>query len=225
MEQKEIESIKEAGIKVLDDPMAVNHLIAPIREVYIMSGLHRSMTEERLAEECVVTAGMLYSDIKQDRKYKDLRIQEISYCFKNGFKGRLTKTVDDFVTYKTLIGWIEAYVNHYDYKCAIEAIYNRSIPPEKQIPVHQMTEQEIKTAIWEAFKEYKEYKRQEPETTQVKVSRPISIAEAIKLPITCIDYGGFRLKWMRENNYAKADESLANAFERILRNGEKWEKL
>ena len=82
-----------------------------VTEVYIVSGVHRTLTKEAFAEEITFATDYLLNAIGSEPRYRQLRSSELRLCISEGLKGRLC---DDFgyPTTKTILRWIEAYSVH-----------------------------------------------------------------------------------------------------------------
>ena len=82
-----------------------------VTEVYIVSGVHRTLTKEAFAEEITFATDYLLNAIKSEPRYRQLRSSELRLCISEGLKDRLC---DDFgyPTTKTILRWIEAYSVH-----------------------------------------------------------------------------------------------------------------
>lgn len=234
MDEKFIILMKDNGSKIVTrekvngqlqtivNPAAENKIREKITLLFIKVGLQRSMDGDRFSQEVQLAAHSLLEDIVADSKYWGLRIEEIEYCFNNGLKGRLSDDKDIVVSYKTIIRWLEKYVSHPVYRDAVTSIRNRPVPPERQIAPHKTTEEDIKKSISEAYKDYVAYMSAgvKKATDGIK-----TLGEAIGMPITCMDYGGIRRRWLVSNGYANEGDSLANIFEKARRNGGKFVKV
>ena len=80
-------------------------------EVYIVSGVHRTLTKEAFAEEITFATDYLLNAIRSEPRYKQLRSSELRLCISEGLKGRLCDDLG-YPTAKTILRWIEAYSVH-----------------------------------------------------------------------------------------------------------------
>lgn len=90
---------------------AKQHLAKLATEVYIVSGVHRTLTKEAFAEEISFATDYLLNGLTSDPQYKPLRASELSLCISEGLKGRLCPDLG-YPTTKTILRWIEAYSVH-----------------------------------------------------------------------------------------------------------------
>lgn len=80
-------------------------------EVYIVSGVHRTLIKEAFAEEITFATDYLLNAIKSEPRYRQLRSSELRLCISEGLKGRLCDDLG-YPTTKTILRWIEAYSVH-----------------------------------------------------------------------------------------------------------------
>ena len=90
---------------------ARQYLAKLVTEVYIVSGVHRTLTKEAFAEEITFATDYLMNEITADPRYKPLRASELRLCISEGLKGRLCPDLG-YPTTKTILRWIEAYSVH-----------------------------------------------------------------------------------------------------------------
>ena len=81
------------------------------KPVYIVSGVHRTLTKEAFAEEITFATDYLLNAIKSEPRYRQLRSSELRLCISEGLKGRLCDDLG-YPTTKTILRWIEAYSVH-----------------------------------------------------------------------------------------------------------------
>ena len=60
-----------------------------VTEVYIVSGVHRTLTKEAFAEEITFATDYLLNAIRSEPRYRQLRSSELRLCISEGLKGRL----------------------------------------------------------------------------------------------------------------------------------------
>ena len=82
-----------------------------VTEVYIVSGVHRTLTKEAFAEEITFATDYLLNAIRSEPRYRQLRSSELRLCISEGLKGRLCDDLG-YPTTKTILSWIEAYSVH-----------------------------------------------------------------------------------------------------------------
>ena len=82
-----------------------------VTEVYIVSGVHRTLTKEAFAEEITFATDYLLNAIKSEPRYRQLRSSGLRLCISEGLKGRLCDDLG-YPTTKTILRWIEAYSVH-----------------------------------------------------------------------------------------------------------------
>ena len=229
MDKKFIKVLIEEGTPICDlaPEKALTILNNEIMTVYVMNGLHRSMQPESFKEEVRACAATMYKEFTTDRLYKSIRDKELSYIFSNGMKGRLGTDKDIVLTCKSLLRWVEGYITHAERKQAMSDYIDDKAPKPAQLPRHELTDEEIKQKVTDAWADYVGYKRSkclhvEKDGTFETVR---TIGDAISMPITCLDYGRIRLDYLVRNGYASETDSLVNVFERAYRNEGRFEKV
>ena len=90
---------------------AGKYLAKLVTEVYIVSGVHRTLTKEAFAEEITFATDYLLNAIRSEPRYRQLRSSELRLCISEGLKGRLCDDLG-YPTTKTILRWIEAYSVH-----------------------------------------------------------------------------------------------------------------
>lgn len=235
MDAMEIKCLISGGtpIKSLAENTALTLLNNQVTAVYIKVGLHRQMSQDRFNEEVKFCAAQLYREILTDKKYSTLRDKEIPYLLSEGVKGRLGADKDIVVTFKSLLRWIEGYVNHQSRKEAARLYDEEREPAPIALPKREWRDSDSERIISKAYAEYKEYKarltnqKKEVGRTLPTGCRAIGdlMSEAMDAPNSLADYGKLRTSWLVSQGYAKEGESLASVFERALSNGDKFIKV
>ena len=234
MDRNFIKIMIEEGTKFSDLPQEKAFVLLnnQLVEVYVKNGLHRTMTDEKFNEEIKIGAGMLYKDITEDKVYRTIRDTEFHYIFSEGMKGRLGADKDIVITHKSILRWLEGYVNHIERKETARMYFDERKHAPKQLSVHEMTDDDYKRSINEVFKEYCEYRRKLEERSKAMesgVKRKLldfhTIGDVLGPPIGLNDYGGFRMGWLVKNGYAKKSEKLVDVFARAISNKGKFLKL
>ena len=234
MDKKFIKVLIEEGTPMseLTETEAKNVLNGEILKVYIMNGLHRGMEPKAFADEVHMCVVSLYNELTTDPSYMKSRDQEIPYLFSNGMKGRLGTDKDINLTYKNLLRWIEGYVRHPERKEALDMIAEERRPKPKQLPPHEMTDEDYRRMVSNAWDEYRDFKemqrvRHESESEKKAADRgPRSVEEIMgSMPISCMDYGKKRIEYLRRKGYASETDSLLDVFERTYKNNGKFEKV
>ena len=82
-----------------------------VKEVYILSWVHSTLTKEAFAEEITFATDYLLNAIRSEPRYRQLRSSELRLCISEGLKGRLCDDLG-YPTTKTILRWIEAYSVH-----------------------------------------------------------------------------------------------------------------
>lgn len=232
MEAKVIEILKTSSPKILEDANAKTEMVQAITDVYLKTGMNRTLTKEAIVQEVAIFSSQLLADIADDPKYKNLHTKEISYCFNNGMKGRLGTDKDIVIKYMTLLRWLEGYVSHPQYRDAIDSIRNKPVPVEMRLEAHEFNEEDVKKSIIKAYNDFVEYKAGEKERKAYledlekhPYKKVVAIGDAFGVPLSCMDFGRLRIEWLIKNGYAHSYEKFIDALERAHRNGGKFEKI
>ena len=234
MDKKFIKVLIEEGTPMADLPEATAKKILKeeVLKVYIMNGLHRGMPPKDFADEVSMCVLSLYGELTTDPSYKFIRDKEIPYLFSNGMKGRLGTDKDINLTYKNLLRWVEGYVRHQERKDALDMLAEERRPKLAPLPPHEMTADDYKRMVgnaWAEFKDYKELQKQRHESAPEKKADergPRSIEEILAgVPLSCMDYSRQRIEYLRREGYATETETLLDVFERAYGNGGKFEKV
>ena len=214
MDKKFIKVLIEEGKPIceMSADAALTLLNNEIMTVYVMNGLHRSMQPEAFREEVRTGAVAMFKEFTTDKLYKTVRDKELSYIFSNGMKGRLGTDKDIVLTCKSLLRWVEGYIKHPERKEALNQFVDEKMEPPKQLPHHEPTDDDLKRKVSEAWADYCEYRNKMEK--QEKFGRVKSLGEAISVPITCLDYGGMRIDYLKRNGYASDGEKLLDVFKR-----------
>ena len=225
MDRKFIKALMANGTKMCEVPQdkAMTHITREVLRVYTLNGLQRNMSPEAFAQEIKACALALYDDFVHDSKYRNIRDTEISYIFSNGMKGRLGTDKDIVLTYKSLVRWMEGYVNHRERLGAVNDIITDSfIEPARQIPRYVVTEEDTRNNIEQALKDYIEYKRVKPKSGRGGDPRRLFDTAA---PYLIKDYSGAFIAYMIKHGYARDGEKFIDVLDRALANGGKYVKL
>ena len=234
MDKKFIKVLFEEGTPLAELPegVALKKLNDEVMRVYIMNGLHRGLQPNEFAEEVRICTAALYGELTTDPSYRMIRDKEIPYIFSNGMKGRLGTDKDINLTYKNLLRWVEGYVKHQERREAVDMIAEERKPKPVQLPPHEMTDDDYKRMVGNAWTDYREFKeaqkkRQESEPERKTDSRgPRSIEEIMGgVPLSCMDYGKQRISYLRRKGFASETESLLDVFDRAYRNGGMFERV
>ena len=231
MDKNFIKVLIEEGRPIVDVPQeeALTKLNNDIMTVYVMNGLHRSMAPDAFKEEVRTCAVALYQELTTDPSYRMLRDREIPYIFSNGMKGRLGTDKDIGLTYKNLIRWVEGYIKHQERRDALSMYIDENKPKPPQLPPHETTEEDFKRWVNDAWSDWCEFKgAQEKRIRDIEDGkiRPghgqfQSIGDVFKVPITCYDYGGLKIEYLRKVGLAKQDEKLSDVFRRVWDGGKR----
>lgn len=223
MDRDKIKILMGIGSKVsevLEEDM-LKLLRSKITDVYIMNGVHRNMTEENFKQEVAFCAKNLRDAMISDRLYCNIRDAELPYIFEEGIKGRLGNDKDIVLTFKSIVRWVEAYVMHPIRREASDDFFRSIRAKQKQIPESTMSDDTCASMMKTAWKEYCEYREnQKNDKSGIK-----SLGEVLGMPMSCYDYGGIRISYMRRNGYASDDDTLVDVMERAYNNGGKFEKV
>ena len=224
MDKKFIKVLIEDGVPLreLKQEDALKRLNNDIMTVYVMNGLHRSMQPDAFREEVRVCAVAMYNEFINDPLYKSVRDKEIPYIFSNGMKGRLGTDKDIVITCKSLLRWVEGYVNHQERRLAFKQLYDERMPKPPQLPPREPTDEELRQNVVDAWNEYVDY-REKVSTENRTGSRESvkSIGEVIGVPVSCLDFGRFRIDYLRRRGYVKENEKLIDVFRRLYDGGRK----
>ncbi len=222
LDRERIRLLIAEGAPLVSSPDAPGIVTSCVREVYVKAGLHRRMTGEQLTQEVALGAGMLLKDISSDRLFRLLRTGELDYCFDCGLKGRLGQAFGD-VSYRTLVSWIEAYVNSPERREEQEAVYEERRRERARaefvcLPAHAVLE-DIAEETRAAYREYRDWRDggggPNPKPVRARRGQPASIGEVFGVPISCRDFGQRKIRWLREQGVAFAGETLMDAFGRM----------
>ena len=222
---------KGVPFRDMDKGQAAVLLNNQISEVYIKNGLHRTMTVEKFNEEVKYNVVMLYNEIMADNDYKLIRDKELHYIFSEGMKGRLGTDKDIVITYKSLLRWIEGYVQHQERREALRTYYDNNRPKPIPIAAHELGDEDFHKMAVDALKDYIKYraalKEQAERTLNGKfLGRNIqTIGDVMGPPISVNDYGGLRMSWLKKNGYAREGEKFLDVLARANDNGGKFVKL
>lgn len=225
LDREHIQSLIADGAPLASSPDAPGIVTSCVREVYIKAGLHRRMTGEQLTQEVALGAGMLLKDISSDRMFRLLRTGELAYCFDCGLKGRLGQALGD-VSYRTLVSWIEAYVNSPERRGVQEDVCEERRREKAKaklaaLPAHAVLE-DIAEETRAAYREYRDWRDGggDPVPKPAKARRargggPVSIGAVLGVPISCRDFGRRKIRWLQEHGFAFDGETLMDAFGRM----------
>lgn len=223
MDKRFIKALLEEGKMIKDIPKeeALVKLNNDIMTVYVMNGLHRGMTPEAFKEEVRTCAVALYQEMTTDPLYKTIRDKEISYIFSNGMKGRLNADKDIVLSYKNLIRWVEGYVKHPDRREALSMYYDEHRSVKKQLPPHVTTDEDYRRMVNDAWKDWCKFKESEDLKKKIIQSSKMSksVADILGTPLSCLDYGKVKIRYLKRIGIAKGNESLTDVFNRALSSG------
>lgn len=222
MEAKTIRRLL-AGKELLKDENSEAYLVQEITAIYIKFGLHRKVDANKFQEEVNICAGLLIGDISNDPKYRHLRTREIGYCFNEGLKGRIGENDLSIISYKTLIRWIESYVNHDERKIALRA-YQEDQDKKPELKPHDCKKVEddlMFNVIGASVKSYMDYCDRQIN----KKSGSLSRIGAGQLPLDCIDYANVMIDFLRGKGYATHDEKFIDVLKRARTNNGKLLKV
>lgn len=235
MDKKFIKALIEEGRPMVDVPQdeALTRLNNDIMTVYVMNGLHRSMQPEAFKEEVRTCAVALYQELTTDPSYRMLRDREIPYIFSNGMKGRLGTDKDIGLTYKNLIRWVEGYIKHQERRDALSMYVDEHRPKPPQLPPHETTEEDYKRMVNGAWSDWCEYMRAQEkrakdiESGKIKQRRSdfVTIGDVMRMPVTCYDFGGLKIDYLRKVGLASQEEKLPDVFRRVWDSGTKSGKI
>lgn len=226
MDSKFIKVLIEEGPLLVEHPQSLELVTACIKEAFIKTGLHRRMTSDQFSQEVNINAALLLKDISEDKKFRQLRAKELNYCFSNGLKGRLGSDKDIDLTYKSLVRWIEGYINHEERKKALSEYVESKRPKPKQLPpapydgVSDIKEsfadycefQEKKKERKKKIDEYRKHGWKPPKDDGIK-----TIGEIEGVPFSCQDWGKIKIGFLSQRGIAKDGESLIDVFDRLYK--------
>lgn len=219
MDKKFIKVLIEEGRPIIEmqQEEALTKLNNEIMTVYVMNGLHRGMQAEAFREEVRASAVALYQELKSDPSYKTIRDKEIQYIFSNGMKGRLNSDKDFSLTYKSLLRWVEGYVNHQERKDALRSVYEAKRVNTPKLEAHVTTDKDLERMTRDAWNDFKQYRQE----TESRISKQVKTIGSLlnRVPIACMDYSGMRIGYLRRSGMASETESLIDVFQRIYDSG------
>jgi len=226
METDRIKELIESGTPIcqLDKEGAKRLLKYQATNAFIKVGVHRSMTPDAFQQEVEFCAEMLYNDIVDDPRYKNIRDKEFPYLFSEGVKGRLGADKDIVLTYKSIIRWIEGYVTSQIRKDAVVMYMAEKEARTPKLAAHEITDEELKVKVLDAWTAYQQY-RCSKRLNDLSDDSPRTVGEAIGMPIECLDYGRIRADYLVRIGYARPDEKLVDVFGRAYDNGGKFVKV
>ncbi|OFY43969.1 MAG: hypothetical protein A2X18_07520 [Bacteroidetes bacterium GWF2_40_14] len=216
MDAKVIEGIIKVSPLARKDEKAFSEIRSAIYVVYVQTGSYRNIEKSALDDEIDLYTSMLINDLNDDRKLKTIHTSEIGYCFNNGIKGRLSTDKDMIVSYKTLVRWLDAYVDHSERRIAFtnssriseaKRIEQRTSPEERRISMEKM--------INEAYQDYEKFYS----APKVKITGRIKmIGEVMSdtLPFSVKDYGGIKRAYLASTNKIKNEKNLVEYFDKCI---------
>lgn len=196
-----------------------------ITDAFVKNGVHRGMAKENFEQEVAFCAKRMHEELLADRAYSHIRDAEIPYIMSEGIKGRLGTDKDIVLTYKSIVRWIEAYVSSPIRREAVDSHIkeiqrNRALPPSKE-----MSDEDRKRMVNDAWHEFITHMESlEKRTKGVSIGEVKPLGEFV-FPLSCCDYGGIRLEYMREHGYAGEDDSFVDVLERAYNNGKRFVKI
>ncbi len=207
MRKESIKILIEQSPLLVTYPQAEKVLTDNITEAFIKTGLHRRLDDAKFKQEIKATCGMLLRDIQNDDAYSTLRVREINYCFSNGLKGRLGIDRDIDLTYKSLVRWIEAYVRSSERRAALEEYLVEQTP---KVAIPERIDYDAKGSVVNAYVEFCDYKSR---LEQARMQGEIQDVGSLALPMSCIDYGYVKMRYLKEKGADFGFEKLKELFE------------
>ena len=192
-------------------------------KAYVAFGVQRGQNGGSLADDLRSLVSMLYTDVMEDKAYAELRDKEIPYIFSEGLKGRLSKTQDFSVNYKTIVGWMESYVNHQCYKDAVKE-YQESLEPKPVALIEArktLTDEQMRDWVLGTYADFVEWKEERKKLLAKPVPRYLqTIGESSPYPPTMTAGLYLKTDFLRKMGVQGEKESLVACFERLYRSGE-----
>lgn len=225
MNKEYIKKIVDEGRRFseLTKDNAIAKLTKDITTVFILNGLHRQIAAEAFAQEVQASVGSLYNELMTDPSYASIRDTEIAYIFSEGMKGRLGSDKDVVITYKSMLRWIEGYLNHQERRDAMAIVAKeRYVEPTRQIAVRNVTDDDIMNDIKLALNDYLEYKRQKIERASNNLPKRFG---ELALPYLVKDLGGSKMRYLIREGYAKDGEQFVDVLERAISHGKVFKKV
>lgn len=219
---------------LLSSPIAAELSVIELQEwirgamfmAFMLSGLNNSKTTSELSEEIDLYKSQLCQDIKNEFKFKSLRVAEINYCFTCGVRNEYDdKKIGVFgINYKAFYIWLDVYISLEVRISALNSYNQDKNSSTKRLVKHDAeiskSERDVimRTAINSSYRNYLHNPENEILDFTHSLTRAIYAQQGQKSG-EIRDLGRSKYNYLLETKMIDYSENLKSFYERMKKEG------
>lgn len=227
MEIKDIKPLFGSPIAAeLSEQELIDRLKGAMVIAFMLSGLNGSKSVDELKEEVSFYSKQLCLDIKNEPKFKSLRVAEINFCFTNGVHNEFDdKKIGVYgLNYKSFYIWLDVYMSLEIRKAAWASYFQDKNASSKKLTQHNnelpKNERDVimRTSINKSFQNYLHNTGNEILDFSSSISKALYQQQGQKSG-EIRDLGRAKYNYLSEAKMIKNNEDLKGFYERMKNEG------